>query len=180
MMKTHPISIPWSMLGVGIMCGALVLPIAKADDDPELTRPSLKGLRWIRVSIRLASTNDLKGFGVTEDTLRTDVELKLREAGLPITSDADVLKRGGAFLCVVLTVVSPKEAEGSAFAYNLEVHVEQPASLMRDPSIIDPLAVTWSTGVTGFLGGERIRAIRDTLGDLTNKFLNAYLSVNPR
>ena len=78
-----------------------------------------------------------------------------------------------------LTVVHPT-GDDTPYAFHLEIAIVQPVRLMRNPSIVIPLSDTWSSGVTGVLGRDRLRSIREELNDLTDKFVNAYLSENPR
>ena len=80
------------ILVITIGSGLLGHGILRADDDPELTRPSLKALKPLRVSLRLGGAmREKEGLGVTEDGLRTLVELKLHNAGIAVSSDGSIL-----------------------------------------------------------------------------------------
>jgi len=173
-----------SKLLVGGVSAILLLCVcALADDDPLLTRPSLRGLKAVAVSIRSACEICARPtkpglVDIDDDAIRTDVELKLRKAGILIAPADKVLKDGGAFLSVEFTILSVGSEASELYPFHLAVQVEQPAWLARESSILAPSAVTWSVGTTGIVGADRIHYIRNALSDLTDKFLNAYLSVN--
>jgi len=164
---------------IAFLCLLFFTLFARADDEQDWSRQSLKGLKRVAVSVERASDEDY-GF-LSDYDLRTAVETKLRIAKILISDEPrNVLKEDGAFLCVQLTVVRPEEETLAVYAFHLKLQVQQPVKLMRNPAIILPLSVTWSTEVTGLLGKRTMRTVRNQLDDLTDRFINAYLSENPR
>jgi len=110
---------------------------------------------------------DAGKLGVHKDTLQTDVELRIRQNGIKVT---DNLKDTQAIIYVNVSVVDNAAA--------IEVSIEQPARLLRNNSIFS-LATTWNTGgLIVKVRGEK--DVREYLLDLVDKFINAWLSVNPR
>jgi hypothetical protein len=68
---------------------------------------------------------------------------------------------------------------GTLYAVNCEVSLIQEVLLARDPSI-SYSAATWSTTAVGTIGKDRLPQERDSIKDLVDQFLNAYLAVNPK
>jgi hypothetical protein len=64
-------------------------------------------------------------------------------------------------------------------AYCEHVSLRQYVLLDRDRSI-RLRATTWSTGGIGMVGRRKLSEIRGDIKDDADKFLNAYLSVNPK
>ena len=167
---------------VALLSLVSTLNFASAVDDIDITRPSLKGIKAVQVGVRISVTESAKGL-IDEDLIQTDVELRLRKAGILVHSKKDTpnILDSRAFINVDLTVVG---AGQGWYAVHWDVEVEQATRLARDPSIIAPLAATWSTGRTGVLNSPAemniTRKIRDQLADSIDEFINAYLSVNPK
>jgi hypothetical protein len=133
--------------------------------DDQYTRRSLVGLSSVAVVIedlRAAATE----VGLTEEAIRTDVELKLRLAGMRIDPAAS------EYLYVNVNVVTFGRAAG------IEVELDQPVKLARNPSSMSLSAATWSIG--SVLTTPTAQAIRDRVKDQVDMFLNAWLSVNPK
>jgi hypothetical protein len=63
--------------------------------------------------------------------------------------------------------------------YSLDVEVIQAAALTRDPSITVLLATTWSVSAFGYTSKPNVRNLREDIKDEVDKFINAYLAVNP-
>jgi hypothetical protein len=99
--------------------------------------------------------------------------LKLRQAGIPVLD----LNLGEAYLDIFLQLIP---ASDGLWPYTIKVEVFQEVALVREPSIVVPLAVTWSVGSYGRARKQEVRNLRDNVKDLVDKFINAYLAVNPK
>ena len=66
------------------------------------------------------------------------------------------------------------------YAHSSRVEFRQDVRLDRDPNIQIPAATTWSAAAVGAVGRNDLRSIRDSIKDCVDRFINAYLSVNPR
>ena len=106
-----------------------------------------------------------------------DFAKRLREAGIQVLSDEQSMETPGkAYL--YLNVNTYKRDESYAFCVGLEL--KQAVTLRRDPSI-SVLAVTWSgLGVVGAVGSANLRQVRESVRDELDRFINAYLAVNPK
>jgi hypothetical protein len=145
-------------------------PLIRAQDT-ENRRGTLKGISAILVIVETLP-DGAKGLGLTEETIRTDVELKLRLAGMRAVTENEVFKLpGNPALYIRVTVTDSGEA---AF---IDLQLYQNVVLERNGQ--SALAVTtWSTGT--LLSGPSSQGVRNITKDLTNIFLNAWLSVNPK
>jgi hypothetical protein len=142
--------------------------------DTKASRETLKGIENLCVLVEDPGV-DAKADGLTKEQIQTDVELRLRKAGLTIVPSES---------CITYLYVMPhmKKLSGNStglYAYYLEVSFLQLATVL----INDVLATvpTWSTSSLGTVGSSPMaRAIRDTIGDDVDKFLNAFLGANPK
>ncbi len=136
-------------------------------DDPT-TKATLRGINGISVvveNLRPGETED----GLTVDKIQTDVELSLRKAGVKVIDSALI------YLYVSVNVVKADDL----YAYNCLVSLEQPVTVHSNAA--SAIAPTWSVEEIGMVPRTNMsRTIRAAFQDLVEKFLNAYLSANPR
>lgn len=154
-----------------LACGILLA------QDNEFSRPSLKGLGSIGVAIADSDPAlECEGFG--KDQLRTDVEGRLRQSGIKILSEAELLKTPGSpHLYVSLSFVNMAALPQRAYYITLEFIQE--VTLRRNPEQVSS-AVTWSVSVEGTASSENISKISDGLTALVDRFIGAYRSMNPK
>jgi hypothetical protein len=147
-----------------------LLPLGGLSGDDKQSRNTLKGVKGLEVLIERLETNE-KAIGLSEEDLQTDVELKLRQTGILIGKQN--VASGQPVLYVSLVSL-----EGPLpVSYFIKLELCQDVTLSRngaDYSVVP----TWSVGTIGRANSSR--NIRDILKDLIDKFLNAYLSVNPK
>jgi hypothetical protein len=146
--------------------------------DDETSRSSLKGLNGAKVVVESLKPLEEQA-GLTVADLQTDVELKLRLAGIPVLT-ASAEAPGAPFLYVRVTVVS--RATNNVWPYVVEVQLNQTVRLDRSPTTIVAGVTTW--GVVARVSAadsSTIRGrVRDSAKDLIDQFVNAYLSANPK
>ena len=138
--------------------------------DGAIQRSSLRGIRTVEVIVERAAT-DATG-ELPMSTLQTEVELKLRLAGLEVKPGRD----SHLHICV-----QPLQLQTTGhFVYSVKVELNQAASLTRDSTIFLPMR-TWHAELIGVIEAKNLNeAIQDAVGDLMDQFVNAYLSVNPK
>jgi len=132
-----------------------------------LSGPSLKGLAAFNVVVEQLGPK-IEGKGLTREQLQTDIEVRLRKAGVTISRDARAL------LYTNITVV----CNAQVCAYNIDLEVQQAVRLSTSAESATLLATTWKTGATGLFTGRRWDVVRDDLTVQTYRFLNAYLAAN--
>ena len=145
-------------------------PIAHALDD-ENTRPSLRGIKGVKVIVEALPT-DAERNGLTKSAIQTDIELKLRQAGIP------VLNTGDADLFVSVSILADRDI--AIWPFMITVGLGQDGALVRDSSISLPLVVTWEVSSFGHVGKQNLRSVRDNVKDHVDSFINAYLVMNPK
>ena len=149
---------------------------ALAIGDDQYSRPSLKGLKKLVVVVQIQNpvSEDFKRAGLTEERIRTGIELKLREAKIDVVytenlpSDTPILH----------VEVNGSKRDGKTFSFLIEIELWQKSLLKRDPKI-EMMAATWSTGVFGL--GSASSIATDMMGWINGSmdaFVKAFLSVN--
>ena len=141
--------------------------------DSQADRVTLTGLTPISVVVEdlpaIAEKN-----GLTTSTVQSDVERRLRQAGIALTSDAD------AYLYVHVTVADPGGT--LALPYIVDVSLMQEVTLPRGLRTRTPLQCpTWSVNSLGMVSPAGLRlAVSDRVAQFVDQFVKAYQSVNPK
>jgi type IV pilus biogenesis protein CpaD/CtpE len=163
-----PRPLTWLLAGLLASCAA---PAAAGDSQDD--RVTLTGLTPISVVVEELSPVAQKN-GLTSAALQTDVERRLRQAGISLTPDAD------AYLYVHVTVADPGAA--LPLPYVVDVSLMQEVTLPRGVRTRTPLQCpTWSVNSLGLISGAGLRAaIADRVAQFADQFIRAYQSVNPK
>lgn len=145
--------------------------------DSAITRSSLRDLPGIFVLVQGLSP-EVEGKGLTKEQIRSDVESKLRTVKIRVLSKEQYSKTPDApFLHVVPAVLRVKVGATSLYTYTVIVRLCQSVHLARNPAIETP-GFTWtSEGTYGVV--RAIGDIRTKIADEVDKFISAYISVNP-
>jgi len=116
---------------------------------------------------------------VTTDQLQIDTELRLRKAGIRVYHrlDPEWLKVKGSPYLYINVSVSMKKPE-SICPTAILVELKQNVRLVRNDALV-LAATTWSSGYVTGSSGERLREMREIVGDLVDEFINDYLAENP-
>ena len=111
-----------------------------------------------------------KAIGLTKQQLQTDVELKMRTAGVKVDDSA------GPYLYLNVGVVHSGATGRVAFSITLKFR--QMGTFLDG---YEGHGTTWDKNSFG-MSGERgaARYIRESVGDRVDEFLNDYLKANPR
>ncbi|MFI5342136.1 MAG: hypothetical protein ACHQ7N_20150 [Candidatus Methylomirabilales bacterium] len=151
----------------------LGLPVPARPDDTSFWRATLKGITAFHVVVEVL-TPEAERDGLTRDQLQTDVELRLRKAGINVTSSYANTRESFLYL----NVNTYKEPVG-LYAFNISLEFHQGVILTRNRNVSLP-ASTWYVGTVGIVSAERLREVRDTVADKVDQFINAYLEQNPK
>jgi len=158
---------------------SLLTSQSTAQLDDSTNTESLRGLKAVVVTVKGISP-EAERDGVTKDKLRTDVELKLRQAGIRVVAFEEWKKtKEDGIGWLDLTVGALKNDSGTFYACDILLKLMQPVLLQRDP-LKKTFATTWSTGSVGIYGMMNLQGIRKEVGDKVDEFTNSYLSVNPK
>jgi hypothetical protein len=173
-MKVFPLAVVLLALwggAVGIAAESVATPHEKE---------SLRGVAGVQVIIETMKPV-MERMGLTEQLLQTDVELRLRKAGVPVLSQAERLPLPDMpWLYVRVAGLEDRTTSGHllGYAYAIVVGFYQNVLLARDFSPY-PGARTWDAERIGITSRDAGRVIRDAVGDLVDQFINDYLAVNP-
>lgn len=163
-------------IAVLVLAVGLVAPAVAADTERD--RATLAGLTGVRVVVE-AMKPDAEKDGLAASTLRTDVEVKLRLAGIRVLTETERLAAPGSpFLYVRVTTISLREVV-PIYAVEALLDLHQEVMLTRDPTI-DLSTPTWSTSWVGVAGSEALARMRQKVRDQVDKFINAFLAANPK
>ena len=133
-------------------------------------RESLRGLKGVKILIEFLN-DDVKAFGITEQQLRTDVEVKLRSAGIPVLSRS----LDDSYLYINLTGI---KVDSYTYVFSYSVEYAQTVLLERNFKWLTGVKI-WRSRTLGKAGLERKQGVRETLKGLVDEFINDYLTVNP-
>jgi hypothetical protein len=126
---------------------------------------------------------DLENLTLTMIQVQSDVEARLRKAGVQVLSmeeNEKIQPLRKPYLYIRINsrnLTSRKES----IAFNIGIALNQQVTL-RAPSDSKKcfFAPTWYTSVVGAAGRKNIQEILDAVQDLTDKFIQAYLKANPK
>ena len=122
-----------------------------------------------------------KRAGLTESQLKTDVELRLRQLGIPVLTEEQWLNAPGMPALYVNVNSQQVTSFDVPFQYfSIRVQLAQRVVLVRD-STIRVTAATWSKGSLSGAGTMVfVKSVRENLHILVDRFATAYLEQNPK
>ena len=160
------------MVVMFITCFVLSPVVMLAGDSPT-SRKSLEGIKAISVLMEKLPP-DLIKTGLNMDIIRLEVELRLRLAGLTVGASTEV-----PFLYV--NINGFKQSEHPLYVVNVAVELCQDVYLARSPETWITGVTTWSIEDVAIMGEKTLyEEVRRKTNDLVDRFINAYLSVNPK
>jgi hypothetical protein len=162
---------------VGI--GSLLLASSGAKGiDTEESRATLRGLQGVWVIVDNLGL-DVEQAGLTQNQIQTDVELRLRKAGIRILTRQETLSIPGRPWLYVGVETHESRGRPGLYPFVLSLELWQLVYLARDPNVATQ-APTWShKSILGMTGASHLREVRDRVVVMVDVFINAYLAVNP-
>ena len=138
---------------------------------------SLRGLKGVGVMVK-DLISDIEKDGLRKENIQTDVELKLRLAGIKVLTQEEQFNEPG-IPCLGVSVDSFIRDGSNIYAVNISIEFLQKVYLGRDLKIVT-VGITWSKSFMGTVGASNVNDIRDSVKDKVDEFINDYLSVNPK
>jgi hypothetical protein len=162
----------WSVLAAVMIAGpSMAGDVTKQWHERE--RRNLEGLPGVWVLVENIA-REAERDGLTTTQLQTDVELRLRKAGIQVlTTEAWRTTLGSPSLDVNIHLMK----DYPTYIYHIHIKLDQDVFLARDRSLW--FATTWERGVLGRVGIASLRSVRDSVGDLVDEFVNDFLAANP-
>ncbi len=146
--------------------------------DSEMNRATLRGLAGVRVLVEDLAPEIEKG-GLTRDKLQGQIEQKLKDAKIKILTQEECLKTPGEPYLYIILNANAIRPKGDAYAYSIDIGLIQNVMLQRNPTL-KGYAITWSTGGIGSIEKEFLDRLRESVDDLVNIFVQAYLNENSK
>lgn len=121
--------------------------------------------------------------GLTKDQLKTDAELKLRQAGIKISSNEEWFSsKDMSYLYI--NVAPNGDDSRSGTVYNVSVQHRQRVKMLRSP-FAEFLAITWKISWQGNCPSSCSKSkfqqeARQSVMDKVNVFIEDYLTANPK
>jgi hypothetical protein len=169
------------LLTAVLLLMGLAVPVFAVDSKE--TRLTLSGLQGVYVAIEELQPNLLsygkyiRKYGLNKERIREDVEQRLRQAGIRVLTSDELLKAPGR--PVLYVNINTHENEKYWLAYDIRIELQQVVSIDSNPKI-KTLASTWTMNVTGIANIDTLNVIRDNILYLTDRFVEAYKSVNSK
>ncbi len=136
----------------------------------------LVGVKGVHVMVGPLQ-EDVKLAGLTREQLKTDVESKIRQAGIKVyTQEEWLASEDQTRLYVNVSTTS----RVGFFGYSTGLQFSQNVYLARKPNRMCPGAITWYINYVGTCDSSQFATIaRDKFKDQTDGFINDYLTANP-
>jgi hypothetical protein len=115
--------------------------------------------------------NELIKAGLTDNQIRTDVEIKLRQAKIKIAGSST-----NPYISFYVNL-SAIETNDGLIAFHLNISLLQSVVLERDRTI-STISPTWTKNIIGVVGRNRVNTIRENIKDITDEFILDYLKAN--
>lgn len=142
-----------------------------------LLKVPLTGL--IGASVSVGNMNpEAEKDGLAKSTIQTDVELRLRQAGIRVLDYLEWKATPGE-PDLFLSIGTTKLKGGMMYGYSIQLSLFERVRLARDPNKT-VTAITWDTESGGNIPTERLSELRTVVRDMVDEFINAYLAANPK
>jgi len=121
----------------------------------------------------------LKKHGLTTEQIQTDVEVKLRTAGIRIIPTEKEWSKEAGMPTLFINISPYYHRQLKAFTLFTHIELMQAVQLTRNPTEVIG-ATTWETGHIRMVRENNIREILDAINDEVDEFMSAYLTANPK
>jgi hypothetical protein len=170
----------WIFLVLAISIAFLIFP---EKSFPLSCTESLKGLKGVEVLVEELKP-ELENYSLTMIQIQSDVESKLRMAGIEVLTREEnekIQTLRMPYLYVKINSCKPAWRR-EVFVFNIEVALNQRVLLREHSKYSEKsfYAPTWYTSSVGAVAAVNVMDIRDVVKDLTDQFIQAYQKANPK
>ena len=138
----------------------------------------LRGLKGVKVVVENIPP-DIERLGLTRRDIQSDVENRLRQAGIKVWPDYKPPSMTALYVNV--HTLNPSQAK-SIIVYSINVMLFENSYLKRDIGSVGDLrevrAANWVKAMVGFTGTNNVREIRKKVEAEVDKFISDYKTVN--
>jgi hypothetical protein len=174
----------FSCLFVLFLCFAV-----QGQSVPDLERATLRGLRGFVVDVEGFDDPAANLQSASEKQIQTDVELRIRKAGIQLSTEKDWANSLNHPAVVVnLHLVPLEKPFDGLYAFNITVKVMQDVHLIGRTETasesgawnLSSWATTWDKSITGATSKDQLGGLRAHVRDLIDQFINDYLAANSK
>ncbi len=141
-------------------------------------RATLRGLKGVGILVEQLPP-EVEREGLVRNQLQVETESKLRMAGVKVLTKEECSKTPGEPYLYININVNLAKTESEIYPYTIDAMLIQKVSLLQAPEQIT-YAVTWSTGGVGSIGKPILSQLRESVAEVVDLFINAYLGENPK
>jgi hypothetical protein len=135
---------------------------------------ALVGLKGVYVLVEYIRP-ELERLGIIEKQIKTDVELRLRKAGVRVLTKVE--KSNTPDAATLYVKENGLITSRGLYLFSIDVQLLQLVTLARGSRVVGCI---WIHNDIGIVGIDNISKIRPRLADLVDKFINDYLAANPK
>ena len=152
--------------------------------DAAENRIPFHGLKAVAVFVENIDQDAVKD-GLNKEQIKTDVESRLREAGIKVVPvEKSLSLPTSPYLYIIVSTV--KFSSGLEYVYGTSVQLKQVVVIERKKTGIPPKAYLWATtweksegvGITPV--EDLVGNVREHINDKVDAFINDYLAENPK
>ena len=161
-----------------LVLGLLGCGINLLAGDSEQERQTLKGIKSVDVFVLDLSPDEMSD-GLSVSQIKTDVELRLRLAGIKVDPTSSIRLYVAPNLVKVAATRIGNATLEAYYGYNIDVECDQPVIVVATGRLAS--GKTWSTSTVATVGRRAMsKEVRESIGGQVDRFINSYLSVNPK
>ncbi len=166
-----------AILGVFCLVSAAFLVSPSLVHSADIVQEGLRGLPGVHLFVGDIKKDAEKDW-LRKDKIQSDVERKLRSAGIRILTQEEWRKLPGwPFLSI--SVATFKGHGSSMYAFVVEIALREQVTAIRNGRSLT--ASTWESDVIGTARAANLAEyVRENVRDEVDKFVNAFLTVNPK
>jgi predicted CXXCH cytochrome family protein len=151
------------------------------------SRSSLSGLQGVEVVPVIEGSELLGRYGVTEDSVRTEVEQQLQQNGIKILRREEQTARKSSLHVYLRLMELPSfrhSGQVDALSGSFNIFLQQTVELLPAPGDAKRrycTATTWDTGAILIWGKSQVdEGLREAVEVLVGRFSKDYLAANPK
>ena len=162
------------LLVTAVLVLVVVILLPGASHALSLEQEVLVGLKGVMVMVEDLNPA-AERLGLSKDQIQTDVELRLRGAGIKVLREKEMFQIPGypRLYVNVNTIIS----EVPVCAFSIRVELKEFITLANG---LEATGAVWQVSSVGVGGINKISKIRSYVGDEVDKFINDYLAANPK
>jgi hypothetical protein len=138
-----------------------------------LDQEPLVGLQGVQVVVEGPGL-EVERLGLSKNQIKTDVERRLRKAGVRVLTNQEQEETPGTPQLSVKIAASTNKM--GIFAYSISVDLIEIVTLFNGETAF---ATVWEKGEAGSVGLNNINQIQPRINSLVDRFINDYLAANP-